>query len=132
MTVRIRIRTSEEQQQQPPAKHQWTEEEGDAGAADRYTKISAHAVVLCAQSAYFDKCLGGDWAESEERVVKLTVENDQELEDLRLLIMLSYSDSYIHGDDGALLPLDTRVRLGVLADAHEFVGALGQVVESMP
>jgi hypothetical protein len=137
MTIRVRIVEQQQQGQQqeqppPPAKRQRTQEQGDSGATDHYTDIPAHSLVLRAWSPYFDKCLSGDWAESAERRVEVTVENVQELEDLQLLIKLSYSDSYTHDDDGALLAFDTRVRLGVRADALEFVDALTQLVESLP
>jgi hypothetical protein len=46
--------------------------------------------------------------------------DEQALEDLQLLIKLSYSDSYTH-DDGQLLPLEMRLRLAVRAAGLEFV-----------
>jgi hypothetical protein len=82
--VVIRVRIGE-QQQQPAAKRARTtqEEEGSASAAasagaaadgDICTDdIKAHSAVLCAQSAYFDKSLSGDWAEAAERRIELTV-----------------------------------------------------------
>jgi hypothetical protein len=131
----IRVRIGEQQQQQAPAaKRRRTEEAASAGAStavDQYTDIPTHSLVLCARSPYFDKALGGDWAESEQRRVEVTVENEQELEDLKLLIKLSYSDSYTH-DDGRLLPLETRLRLAARADGLKFVEAVDQIVESLP
>lgn len=50
---------------------------------------------------------------------------------MRLLIKLSYSESYTHAD-GRLLPLHTRLRLAVWADALDFVEALEQLVASLP
>jgi hypothetical protein len=74
--------------------------------------------------------LGGDWAGSEQRCMEVSVPNEQTVEDMRLPIKLSYSDSYAH-DEGRLLLLDTRLRLGVLADGFEFAEALEQVVKSL-
>ena len=83
------------------------------------------------QSAYFDRALSGQWTEATTRRMELTVEDEQELEDLKLLIKLCYSDSFAH-DGGRLLPWATRVRLAVLADGFELVEAVKQVVESLP
>ena len=93
--------------------------------------IKAHSVVLSACSAYFDRALSGDWAEAVERRVELTVDDEQELEDLKLLIKLSYTDSF-NRLNGELLPLPTRLRLAVRADALGFVGALDRIVASLP
>ena len=46
-------------------------------------------MVLCARSAYFEKSLTGDWAETAERCVELSVADEQELEDVKLLIKFS-------------------------------------------
>ena len=63
--------------------------------------------------------------------MELAVEDEQAVEDLKLLIKLSYSTSFTH-DDGQLLPLDTRLRLAARADSLEFVEAVDQVVASLP
>lgn len=105
--------------------------EAAAAAADQYTDINAHWLLLCARSAYFEKALDGGWTEAAERRVELVVDDEQAVEDLRLLIKLAYSDSYTH-DGGQLLPLDTRLRLAALADALEFVEAADQVLKSLP
>ena len=57
--------------------------------ADSYTDIKAHALVLCTLSPYFDKALSGEWTEATARRIELTVEDEQALEDLKLLIKLS-------------------------------------------
>jgi len=75
--------------------------------------------------------MGGEWAESGEGRVEVTVPNEQAVEDLRLLIKLCYSDSFAY-DEGQLLLFDARVRLGLLADGFEFVNALQQQLESLP
>ena len=93
--------------------------------------IEAHAAVLSARSAYFQTVLTGEWVEAAARRVELAVADAQELEDLKLLVELSYSGDYMR-QDGALLPLDTQLRLGVLADSLVFVDAVDQVVESLP
>ena len=86
--------------------------------------------MLSASSPYFEKALSGDWTEAVERRVELTVPDEQALEDLKLPIKLSYSDSYTH-NNGKLLPLETRLRLAVRADALEFVEALQESVSSL-
>lgn len=50
------------------------------------------------------------------------------MDDLKLLVELSYLDSFVHGDNEKLLPLATRLQLAVRADALEFVDAVEQVV----
>jgi hypothetical protein len=88
--------------------------------------------VLRSRSLYFDKSLDGEWAEAAARRVELTVLDQQAVEDLKLLIKLSYSDSYVLADGEKLLPLDSRLRLAVRADSLEFVEAADQIVESLP
>lgn len=51
-----------------------------------------------------------------ERCIELTVDDEQELEDLKLLINLSYTDSF-NRVKGEMLPFLTRLRLAVRADA---------------
>ena len=74
MVIRVRIaneqqqqqQQQEQQQQQPPVKRSRT---AKGKNADRFTDIAAHANVLCSHSLYFEKCMGGDWAESAGRRV---------------------------------------------------------------
>ena len=101
-----------------------------AGAATGdYIDIHAHANFACAVTPYFDKCLSREWTEAAERRVELTVEDEQEPVDTKLLIKLAYADCYTyHGDE--LLPLQTRLRLAVRAAVLEFVGAVDQIVAS--
>ena len=138
VVIRVRIGQEPVQQEQeheePAEKCQRTvEEEKTATVEDaaQATDIKAHALVLRTLSPYFDRALSGEWAEATERRVELTVDNEQELEDLRLLIELSYSDSYTHNEFGELLPIETRLRLAVRADGLEFVGAVDQIVASL-
>lgn len=90
-----------------------------------------HSAVLCSRSEYFNACLSGAWAEAAERRVEVTVEDEQAVEDLRLLVKLSYTYSYA-SLDRRLLPLDQRLRLALLVDRFAFEGAVAQVVESLP
>ena len=102
----IRVRVVREAEEPPAATHQEGAVDddgkprmgGDAAAtsagataaaaaaatpvADAYTDIKAHVLVLCTLSPYFDRALGGEWAEAAERRVELTVADEQELEDL--------------------------------------------------
>ena len=102
-----------------------------AGGGNAYTDIKAHSVVLSASSAYFDRALSGEWTEAAKRRVELTVDDEEELEDLKLLIKLSYTDSF-NRVKGELLPFQTRVRLAVRAGALEFVEAVDRIVASLP
>ena len=102
-----------------------------AGGGDAYTDIKAHANVLSASSPYFDRALSGDWTEAVERQVELTVDDEQEQEDLKLLIKLNYTDSFKRVK-GELLPFQMCLRLAVRADALEFVEALDRIVEALP
>ena len=129
----IRVRVGEPQP--PAAKRKRVSKAAAAAAAaaadaDRFTDIKAHSVVLSARSDYVEACLRGEWAEAAERRVELTVPDEQALEDLRLLIKLSYSASYTYEGE-QLLPLATRLQLAVRADAPEFVQAVEAVVESL-
>lgn len=96
------------------------------------TDIKAHSMVLRTTSPYFEACLRGEWTEATERRVELEVENEDGLEELKLLIKLSYTNSYTHDELGELLPISTRLGLAMWADALEFVGALDQLVASLP
>ena len=125
MVIRVHI-----EDQPPAAKRQRTTESTSTDAARGSADIPAHSLVLCARSTYFDRSLGGDWAEAAEQRVELALESTQALDDLKLLIKLSYSDSYTH-DDGQLLPPSTRLRLAALADALEFVEAVDQLLVSL-
>ncbi len=128
MVIRVHIKND-----QPPAPKRPRTTRATAAAADpvEYTDIKAHSLVLRTHSPYFDKGLSDDWAEAAERRVELAVEDEQAVEDLKLLIKLSYSTSFTH-DGGQLLPLDTRLRLGARADSLEFVEAVDQMVASLP
>lgn len=86
IVIRVRIIGMEQQQQQqpaPPTTKLWQLTKTYAAAAaaaafaDRYTDIKAHSLVLSACSAYFDKCLSGDWADATTRRVELTVADEQ-------------------------------------------------------
>ena len=117
-----------------PAKRQrrTREEDDETVAADdgNYTDIKVHAGIVSARSAYFDRALSGEWAEAAERRVELTLEDEQELEDLKLLIKLAYTDSYTR-DGGKLLSFDTRLWLIARANALEFVEAMDELVGSL-
>lgn len=72
--------------------------------------------VLSARSVWFEEALHGQSYKRTGRI-DLNLENEQEAEDFKLLIKLSYTNSYTH-DDGVLLPHAIRLRLAVLA--HSF------------
>ena len=88
-------------------------------AALRTIDIPCHANILAARSSYFAAALQGGFLESQKKVVELQVADEQAVVDLKLLLKLSYSGSYIYYED-VLLDLQTRIRLVILADALEF------------
>jgi hypothetical protein len=128
MVIRVRVIGEGEEEEQEPSTAKRMRI--SAEAADVYTDIKTHSLVLRTRSLYFDRALSGEWTEAAERRVELEVADEQELEDLKLLIKLSYSDSYTQ-DNGLLLPLATRLRLAMRADWLEFVEALDQIVASL-
>ncbi len=74
--------------------------------------------MLCACSPYFESSLAGEWAESQTKTVEVTLESEQAVEDLKLLIKLCYSGSYTK-EGGKLLDRTTRMRLAFLGNAFE-------------
>ena len=103
------------------------------GAGRRYahiTDIICHANVLCVRSPYFRACLGGEWNEAQTKTVEINLENDQAVQDLKLLLKLCYSDSYIKDED-ELLDRSTRIRLAFLGNAFEMQECVGECLGSL-
>ena len=133
--MRAQQQVQQQEPPQPPAAKRTRMSKAAAAAAaaavaDVYTDIKTHSLVLRTHSTYVDRALGGEWIEAAERRVELTVADEQELEDLKLLIKLSYSETYTH-DNGLLLLLAMRLRLAACADGLEFVEAVDQIVASL-
>ena len=72
MVICVRV---EEDDQQPTPKRKRAAEAAAGCPAEAYTDIKAHAMMLCARSAYFDRALSGEWAKATERRIELTVED---------------------------------------------------------
>ena len=68
----------------------------------RATDILCHANVLCARSPYFESCLDGEWSEAKIKTVEIVLANDQAVQNMKLLIKLSYSGSYIYDEEELL------------------------------
>jgi len=66
------------------------------------TDILCHANVLCARSPYFESCLDGEWSEAQIKTVEIVLANDQAVQNMKLLIKLSYSGSYIYDEEELL------------------------------
>lgn len=74
----------------------------------RTADILCHAIILSACSPYFDTSLSGEWNEAQTKTVEVVLENDQAVEDMKLLIKLSYSGNYAR--DGENLFWAMRLR----------------------
>lgn len=98
-------------------------QEDSEGGAGRIVDIPYHSVVLTARSAYFNSSLGGEWVENQKKIVEIALEDQQAVDDLRLLLKLNYSSSCIN-DNGCAIDKPTRLRLIFLANAFEFKEAV--------
>lgn len=76
----------------------------------RMTDVWCHANVLCACSPYFEAALSGGWNEAQTKTIEVALQNEQAVQDMKMLIKLCYFDSYIR-DAGELLDRDMRIRL---------------------
>jgi len=94
------------------------------------TDILCHAVVLCARSPYFASSLSGEWNEAQTKAVEVVLEDDQAVQDMKLLIKQCYSGSYIQ-DEEELLDLRTRMRLAFLGNAFEMQECVWECLESL-
>ena len=95
----------------------------------RTTDILCHAIVLCACSPYFESSLGGEWNEAQTKTVEVVLENDQAVEDMKLLIKLCYSGSYTN-DGEKLIDRTTRMRLAFLGNAFEIKSCVWECLRS--
>jgi len=128
------------QQQQPRRQHQHAEKRSgrqQGGAAmptpphARKNDILCHAVVLCARSPYFEASLGGGWNEAQSRTEEIELENEQAVEDMKLLVKLFYSGSYTKEDGEELLDRSTRMRLAFLGNAFEMEDCVPECLVSL-
>lgn len=132
-------RKEEEQTQEPPPKRsrgkgkgrQQPKQEPAAAAVDNRISIPVHTLLLCSRSPYFASALtGGTYQEAQTKTVEITLADKEAVEDLKLLIKLSYGASYMRDGD-ALVPRATRPRLLHLANASEFRDALTEILPSL-
>lgn len=72
----------------------------------------------------------GEWAESQTKTVEVTLESEQAVEDLKLLIKLCYSGSYTK-EGGGLLDRSTRMRLAFLGNAREMQDCVSECLGSL-
>jgi hypothetical protein len=95
------------------------------------TDIICHAVVLCARSSYFEAALSGEWNEAQTKTVEVELENEQAVQDMKLLIKLCYSGSYTKEDGEELLDRSTRMRLAFLGNAFEMEDCVAECLASL-
>jgi hypothetical protein len=95
------------------------------------TDILCHAVVLCARSSYFEAALSGEWNEAQTKTVEVELENEQAVQDMKLLIKLCYSGSYTKEDGEELLDRSTRMRLAFLGNAFEMEDCVAECLASL-
>ena len=137
------LRSSSRQRQQGKEReHAEDEEDGDGivnqGSAatsappqPRKTDILCHAVVLCARSPYFESSLSGEWNEAQTKTVEIVLENDQAVQDMKLLIKLCYSGSYTKEGGEGLIDRSTRMRLAFLGNAFEMEDCVSECLASL-
>ena len=70
----------------------------------------AHALPIFASS------LSGAWNEAQTKTVEVVLEDDQAVQDMKLLVKLCYSGSYTKNGE-ELLDRSTRVGMSYLFDA---------------
>lgn len=58
---------------------------------------------------------------SRDGTINIQLADEQEVDDFRLLLKLSYGASYVE-DDGKALSTEQLLRLAVLGDRYEFIG----------
>lgn len=76
--------------------------------------------------------LRGGWKETETKVISINREdNNEAVMYFKLLIELSYCDSYIHDEDGDLLDREARVELAKVANEFEFGDCIEQCITSL-
>lgn len=63
-------------------------------------------------------------------MVELELSDDEAIDDMRLLLRLTYGPTYT-SDAGVLLDLSTRLRLAVLGNALEFVDCVEECLRSV-
>jgi hypothetical protein len=81
-TIRVRI-SDDNIPVDRPAKRQRSERskgtatEGPTDEAEDVRVIKAHAVILASRSAYFERAMGGEWRESQDRSFEVEVADEQ-------------------------------------------------------
>jgi hypothetical protein len=82
-TIRVKVRESDEYASDRPAKRLKSgggETPGVGGKDDETNGvhvIKAHALVLASRSAYFERAMGGEWRESQDRSFEVEVADEQ-------------------------------------------------------
>jgi len=78
-----------------PTKKAKTSETAEAASSTdngtgRTEDILCHAVILSSRSPYFDSALSRGWSEGEKKVGEIALADEAAVEDLKLLLRLSY------------------------------------------
>lgn len=112
------------------------EEQGPVAKKARKAKpepidIPCHRVVLSSRSPYFRSAWACQYEEAKKKIVAIVLEDNQMVQDLRLLLKLNYTDSYVKDDEGVLLEKDTRLRLALLGYAFEFRDCVEEYIASL-
>jgi hypothetical protein len=124
----------EEEEEEEDDEDEEYDEEDDAHDVENENGGRTTTDIFCAYSPYFASSLSGEWNEAQTQTVEVVLENEQAVQDMKLLIKLYYSVSYIR-DGGELLGRSTRMRLAFLGNAfemHECVSeCLGSLTEDL-
>jgi hypothetical protein len=80
-TIRVNIKDDDIPVDRPAKrprseKDDGTESEGPADGEHGVRVIKAHAVILASRSAYFERAMGGEWRESQDRSLEVEVADE--------------------------------------------------------
>jgi hypothetical protein len=76
-TIRVKRRDGQTAKRLRSERSEGTETEGSADGEEGVHVIKAHAVILASRSAYFERAMGGEWRESQDRSFEVEVANEE-------------------------------------------------------
>lgn len=119
----------------PPRKRghrswRWSDPLSSTPRQERIIKIPCYFPILNSRSRYLKAALRNAHVENQQKTVDIVLADDQAVEDLKLLIKLSCSLSYVE-DSGVRLSNSTRLRLAFMANAFEFVDCVQECLQSL-